>query len=62
MIFEWDPGDPILLQTDYDQVTPPLHQTFNEEPKGDVGHDIIIFREKQREIIDNDESPDEPGG
>ena len=36
MLFEWDPGEPILLQTDYQEVAPPLHHTVNKKSTGDV--------------------------
>ena len=43
MLFEWNPGYPILLQPDYEEVIPPSNNTTNEEPKGKVGHNVIVF-------------------
>ena len=62
ILFEWEPGEPILLRLDYEEVTPQLHNTVNKQPKGNVGHDIIVFGEEGREIIEDNESPDDSGG
>ena len=43
-------------------MTPTLHHTVNEETNGDIGHYIIVFGEEERDITEDNESPDEPGG
>ena len=30
ILFEWDPGEIILIQPYYEEVKPPLHNTVNE--------------------------------
>ena len=45
ILFEWEPGEPILLQPDYEEVTPSLNHAVNEEPKGNSGHAVILFGE-----------------
>ena len=43
MLFKWESGDPILLQPNYGKLIPPSNHTANQEPKGDVGRDVIVF-------------------
>ena len=50
ILFQWNPGDPIILQPNYEEVISPLNHTINEEPKGNVGRDVIVFGEEERDI------------
>ena len=52
ILFEWNTGDPILLQPDYKQMIPPSNQTTNEEPKVNVGDYFIVFVNKEGDIIE----------
>ena len=52
ILFEWNTGDPILLQHDDKQMIPPSNQTTNEEPKVNVGDDFIVFVNKEGDIIE----------
>ena len=45
MLFEWKPGGPIMLKPNYNEVITPSNHITNKEPKGNVGHYIIVFGE-----------------
>ena len=45
VLFEWGTGEPILIRSYCEDVTPLLHPTVNEESKGNIGLDVIIFVE-----------------
>ena len=38
-----------MLQHDYGEVIPIENNTTNEEPMGNVGHDVIVFVEEERD-------------
>ena len=58
ILFEWNPGNRILLQPDYKEVLPPSNHTTNEEPKGNLGHEAIVFGEEERDITEYNRSED----
>ena len=43
ILFEWNPGDLVMLQPDYKEVIPPSNKTTNKQPKGNLVHDVIAF-------------------
>ena len=59
ILFEWKPGDPIILKPDYKEVIPPLNHTTSEEPKGNGGHEVIIFGEEERDTTEDNTSGDD---
>ena len=54
MLFELDPGEPIFLQSNYEEATLPLNFSLNEEPNENVEYDVIIFGEEERYITEED--------
>ena len=58
MIFEWKPGDPILLQPYYEKFIPISNHATNEETRVNVGHDVIIFGEEEIDITEDNISED----
>ena len=46
----------------YEEGIPPSNHTTNEEPKGNVGHDVIVFGKEERDTTEDNRSEDASAG